>query len=141
MGLGGFVDETLKVVVPQAVTDVKFRTSLTPTGTIINSDQIIATLVKGDPTGGGVPAPPPPTGTVRQRVEYSVARKFFEALKPTFIVESPTFGQRIYAPYGVAGVNDHKRGRRNLLYGVALFSLGLVGAGFVLGYKRGRSTR
>lgn len=130
------MDDALRAVVPQAVTRVEFRTSLTPPSTIATTESILAAMIRGDTAEN---APPPTTAAERAEPSYSASQKFFAALKPTFMVESPTFGRRIYAPYGVAGPKDFVRGQRTFIGGLVVMSLGLVGLGYALGYAVGRT--
>lgn len=128
-GLNGSVaEQTAAALLPKLVSNVEFYTAISPPTTIANANAIAASLLRDNPdsTGG--------QGAAQQA---GFTAKLLSALRPTFQVNSPTFGTRVYAPYGVVGRDAHRLGKLKLWLG-----LGAIAGGFVLiGYQLGRKSR
>lgn len=108
------VEQIANQVVPQLVTDIRLRTDFTDEQVLVNSGDIVK-LVSGRPTPPGK------------------ASKILSMIKPTVIMRSPTFGERVWAPWGASDPRTPSvwKGRVQLLLGATV--LGLVAVGFGLG--------
>lgn len=112
------VEQLSRELVPRVVTDIRFRTAFTDETVLLNAQEIID-IINGKPT--------PP----------STASKLLAAAKPTVTVNSPMFGTRVWAPYGIADTKTPSiwKGRVGLLLGGIAFGI------FAIGFATGRVTK
>ena len=116
------VQEAIKQAVPRLVTDVRFRSTFTDEAVVVTGQEILALLT-------GVELPPTETGIA--------AKKALEFAKPTIVLNSPAFGKRVWAPYGVADPKAPAIWRDKMKFWV-IGGLGLI---FVTGFTLGRVTK
>ena len=117
-----FVQAALREAVPRLVTDVRFRSTFTDEAVVLNSRDILDLLT-------GVDRPPTETGIA--------AQKALELTKPTIVLNSPAFGKRIWAPYGIADPKAPAIWRDKMKFWI-IGGLGLI---FVAGFTIGRVTK
>jgi hypothetical protein len=128
-GLNGSVAETTAAaLLPKLITNIDLYTNVSPPSNIANANAIAKALLNDNPDA---------TGGSGSAAQAGFTAKLLAALQPTFQVDSPVFGTRYYAPYGVISRDAHKAGRMKLLLGLAA-----VAGGFVLiGYAYGKKAR
>jgi hypothetical protein len=120
-GLGSVLTEAADRYLPQALTDVSLRTSLSEKAPMVTSADILDII-----NGRERPKKPPNAGT-----------KLLYALKPTFIINSPLVGEKVIAPYGEAKAGESESTKRKILISASLVALGFIGLGFAIGRVRG----
>jgi hypothetical protein len=130
-GLNGFLDSLGQKAIAGLITKVEFYSTLSQPSTIATDKSITDSFFPPPGKEGEVvdPGPPPAPG---------VGAKLLSAVKPTFEFNSPVFGKKFYAPYGVAGRDEYKTGKVKAVVGLTAVVLGLMAAGFAIGYARGK---
>lgn len=116
------VQETLRRAVPQLISDIRFRSSFSDEAVLINAREILDLLA-------GRQLPPTEAGRV--------AKEALGVAKPTVVLNSPAFGQRVWAPYGAADPKAPAMWRGKIKFWIA-GGLGLI---FVAGFTLGRITK
>jgi hypothetical protein len=116
--LDAYLQELIDRTVLNTFTDIRLRTEFTDETVLLSGQEVLDILM-------GRPVPPSPNPSMGKRV-LSLA-------KPTLVINSPTFGKRIWAPYGEASAKAPEVWRGKMKLWLAGGVVGLVGLGFALG--------
>ena len=113
-----FAKQLLVQAVPRLFTDVRFNSAFTGEVVVLKSQDVID-LIEGT-----------------QRPETEASRKAKEALavaKPSLVVNSPVYGPKVWAPYGIATAAEADFWRKKLKFWVFGGAAALFAIGFTLG--------
>lgn len=116
--LNEYLQELVDKTILNTFTDIRLRTEFTDETVLLSGQEVLDILM-------GRPVPP--------SEKPSMGKKVLSLAKPTLVINSPTFGKRIWAPYGEASPKAPAiwRGKMTLWAGAGV--LALLGLGFGLG--------
>lgn len=111
LGAAGVLDSVVTASIPALVTDIKFRTAFSAETTLATSQDLIRMYQS---TGESSP---------------SASARVLRAIRPTFTINSPAFGQKVFAPYGEATPGEGEANVSKLKLAAALMAVGFLGLG------------
>lgn len=115
-GLGALgetvTDTVVAAALPALITDIRFRSSFSDE-TLLATGQELSESYQGKSSPGR-------------------ASRFLYAIKPTLVLNSPVFGQKVLAPWGAASPTAVSQNRTKFVLASAAIAIGCVGLGMVL---------
>lgn len=114
--VAAFTQEFAAQLAPTLLTDIRVQTAFSPESVAMTGDDLAVSIRGGSPKA-----------LRRDRVD-----RLLYAVKPTIRVNSPSFGTKVFAPYGEATDRQYRENQKKLALATGLIVAGAIGSFVVL---------